>query len=108
MGIKKIKNKGKCVYVCAVHARELTDHLMKSLMHPLLPAPRPFELVPMQKWVLLILESLECVTECANERGRQNKKRAKNERGFIGDGVMGLYQGLFRRSFSHSVIECGC
>lgn len=50
---------------------------MKSLMHPLFPALRPLELVLVQKWMQLILESL-CMRECANERGSQKDKKKKD------------------------------
>lgn len=52
-------------------------YLMKSLIHPPLPARRPLVPVLVQKWMLLILASLR-ISECV--RGGE-KEREKGERG---------------------------
>lgn len=65
--------------MCArVRAHTVHVHyLMKSLIHPPLPARRPLVPVLVQKWMLLILASLR-ISECV--RGSE-KEREKGERG---------------------------
>ena len=65
-----------CVSVRAcTHAHVRVHYLMKSLMHPLLPARRPLVPVLVQKWMLLILASL-----CGSMNVFEGKKQSKRER----------------------------
>lgn len=74
--------KEECVCMCThVHVH----HLMKSLVHPLLPAWRPWVPVLVQKWMLLILASVwifVCVRGGMGDVGKRTQRR-QNEKNMV-------------------------